>query len=375
MKKLSLLILAGLAQLSFAQDMQLRKLIPNKNILIGATVNQWVVANDLGKPHYSKKASYKLVSERKHIDIECAIVPKEFNCLTAENCMKTEVISPEKGKFDFVLADQFMEYAEKYGMAVIGHAPMWHTQLAKWMCRDKDGNLVSKEELKKNIHDYIFTVYGRYRGRVKGWDVVNEAIEDDGSYRNNDFYKILGEEWIDWSFKCAMEADPNVELYYNDFSMAAPGRRATVVNLIKRLKSKGLRIDAVGMQTHIGMDFPKFKEYEKSMQAFIAAGVDIHLTETDISILPNPYTGADVATRFQYTPDKDPYKDGVPEKALKAWQKRYKDLFALVNKYSDHVKRVTFWGVTDATSWKNDFPIHGRTDYPLPFGRDGKFKL
>ena len=360
-----------------AQNLQLRKLIPSENILIGATVNQWLVASDLGlTEHQIKDPSYQLVGSRDQMKIEMGVVPSEFNCVTAENCMKSEVISPKKGIFDFVLADQFVQYAQKHNLTIIAHAPIWHSQCAKWLCHNEDGSLVSKDQLKENMRLYINTVYGHFRGKIKGYDVVNEAIEDDGSYRNSDFYKIMGEEFIDWAFQCAQEADPNTELYYNDYSMAEPGKRATVVKMIQRLKSKGIRIDAVGLQTHIGMDFPDFKEYEKSIKAFVEAGVDVQLTETDMSILPNPYTGADVSTRFDYTPEKDPYKDGViPEERLKEWQNRYKDLFAIVNKYSDHVKRVTFWGVTDASSWKNDFPIKGRTDYPLPFGRDGKFKF
>lgn len=359
-----------------AQNLQLRKLIPSENILIGATVNQWLVASDLGlTEHQINDPSYQLVGSRDQMKIEMGVVPSEFNCVTAENCMKSEVISPKKGIFDFVLADQFVQYAQKHNLTIIAHAPIWHSQCAKWLCHNEDGSLVSKDLLKENMRLYINTVYGHFRGKIKGYDVVNEAIEDDGSYRNSDFYKIMGEEFIDWAFQCAQEADPNTELYYNDYSMAEPGKRATVVKMIQRLKSKGIRIDAVGLQTHIGMDFPDFKEYEKSIKAFVEAGVDVQLTETDMSILPNPYTGADVSTRFDYTPEKDPYKDGITADQLKPWQKRFKELFAIINKYSKNVKRVTFWGITDASSWKNDFPIKGRTDYPLPFDREGKFKF
>lgn len=359
-----------------AQNLQLRKLIPSENILIGATVNQWLVASDLGlTEHQINDPSYQLVGSRDQMKIEMGVVPSEFNCVTAENCMKSEVISPKKGIFDFVLADQFVQYAQKHNLTIIAHAPIWHSQCAKWLCHNEDGSLVSKDQLKENMRLYINTVYGHFRGKIKGYDVVNEAIEDDGSYRNSDFYKIMGEEFIDWAFQCAQEADPNTELYYNDYSMAESGKRATVVKMIQRLKSKGIRIDAVGLQTHIGMDFPDFKEYEKSIKAFVEAGVDVQLTETDMSILPNPYTGADVSTRFDYTPEKDPYKDGITADQLKPWQKRFKELFAIINKYSKNVKRVTFWGITDASSWKNDFPIKGRTDYPLPFDREGKFKF
>ncbi len=377
MKKilLSAALLCSLG-VSAQKNMQLRQLIPAENILIGATVNQWVVAADLGlSEHQIDDPSYKLVGNREQMKVEVGVVPKQFNCVTAENCMKSEVISSKKGIFDFVLADQFVEYAQKHNLTIIAHAPIWHSQCARWICHNEDGSLVSKEQLKANMRTYISTVYGHFRGKIKGYDVVNEAIEDDGSYRNSDFYKIMGEEFIDWAFQCAQEADPNTELYYNDYSMSAPGKRATVVKMVQRLKSKGIRIDAVGLQTHIGMDFPDLKEYEKSITAFINAGVDVQLTETDMSVLPNPYTGADVSTRFQYTPEKDPYKNGINAKQLKPWQDRFKQLFAIINKHSAHVKRVTFWGVTDASSWKNDFPIPGRTDYPLPFDREGKFKF
>lgn len=355
--------------------MLLRSFIPAEHILLGATVNQWQVAADLGQSEHQVDASYQLVGNRDQVLIEASLVPHQFNCITSENCLKSEIVAPEKGVWDFELGDQFVAYAQKHHLTVIGHSPIWHSQCAKWLTRDEEGNLVDEATLKENIRLYITTVYQHFRGQIKGYDVVNEAIEDDGSYRKSDFYLIMGEEFIDWAFLCAMEADPDAELYYNDYSMAEPGKRATVVAMIERLRSKGIRIDAVGLQTHIGMDYPDLSEYEASMEAFIGAGVDVQLTETDISILPNPYSGADVATRLDYTPEKDPYTQGVPAEAMKAWQERYLALFDIVNRHAQHVRRVTFWGVTDASSWKNDFPIHGRTDYPLPFDRQGRFKL
>lgn len=355
--------------------MLLRQFIPAEHILIGATVNQWQVAADLGVSEHQVDGSYALVGNRDQVMMEAALVPQQFNCVTSENCLKSEIVAPEKGVWDFELGDQFVAYAQKHHLTIIGHSPIWHSQCAKWITRDENGYLVDEATLRENIRLYITTVYQHFRGKIKGYDVVNEAIEEDGTYRQSDFYRIMGEEFIDWAFQCAMEADPDAELYYNDYSMAEPGKRATVVAMIKRLKSKGIRIDAVGLQTHIGMDFPSLNEYEASMEAFIAAGVDVQLTETDISILPNPYSGADVATRFDYSSEKDPYVEGLPEDALHAWQERYKALFAIVNRHAEHVRRVTFWGVTDASSWKNDFPIPGRTDYPLPFDRQGQFKF
>lgn len=340
------------------EQLALRKYIPEP-ILIGAAVNQWQVAGTCDK-------------------VESDVLLHNFNCITAENCMKSEVINPQKGVFDFTLADEFVDFGVRNNMTIIGHAPIWHSQLAPWFCYDDAGNLVSADTLKQRIHDHIFTIMTRYKGKIRGYDVVNEAIEDDGSYRQSAFYQIMGEEFIDYAFQCAQEADPDAELYYNDYSMFKVGRRNTVCELVKRLKSKGIRIDAIGLQSHMAMDYPDYNEFEESVKAFINTGVRVQFTEVDMSILPNPYSfdgGAAVEANFMYTPDKDPYRDGVPDSVQNEWNERMMWFFGLVNKYAEHVNRVTFWGVTDEKSWKNDNPIRGRKDYALPFARDGKLKL
>lgn len=353
----AMLISSCTAQEAGSQEEPALKDLLGNDYLVGAAVNQWQVDGT---------TPYKFETEA---------VIKHFNCLTAENCMKSEVINPAKGVFNFKLADQFVDFAQKNNMVIIGHSPMWHSQAARWFFFDDKGNIIGKDTLKQRMKDHIFTVMQHYKGKIKGYDVVNEAIEDDGSYRKSLFYKILGEEWVDWAFECAMKADPAAELYYNDFSMDKAGKRKTVVEMIKRLKSKGLRIDAVGMQAHIGMNFPQMSELEASAVAFIEQGVKIQFTEVDISILPNPYEGADVAANFKYSAEKDPYKNGVTPEAQTAWNNRMKDFIAMVNRHKDSVLRVTFWGVSDASSWKNNFPIGGRTDYPLPIDRNGKLKI
>lgn len=171
-----------------------------------------------------------------------------------------------------------------------------------WFCVDENGKNVSPEVLKKRMKDHITTIVKRYKGRIKGWDVVNEAIEDNGAYRKTKFYEILGEEYIPLAFQYAHEADPDAELYYNDYSMAQPGRRAAVVKMVKDLKKRGIRIDAVGMQGHIGMDYPKISEFEESMLAFAGAGVKVMITELDLTVLPSPdpKVGAEVSASFEY---------------------------------------------------------------------------
>ena len=177
-------------------------------------------------------------------------VKKHFNSIVAENCMKSEEIHPEKDVFYWDDADNLVRFGEENGLTVTGHCLIWHSQLAPWFPYDDNGNYVSPDTLKQRMKDHIYAVAGRYKGRIKGWDVVNEAILDDGSYRKSPFYEILGEEFIPLAFQYAHEADPNAELYYNDYAMNVPQKREAVVKLVNNLKKKGLRIDAIGMQGH-----------------------------------------------------------------------------------------------------------------------------
>lgn len=300
------------------------------------------------------------------------LIQEQFNTVVAENCMKSQEMHPEENRYNFTQADEFVAFGEKNKMVVTGHTLIWHSQLSPWFCVDEKGNNVSPEVLKKRMKDHITTIVKRYKGRIIGWDVVNEAIEDDGSYRKSKFYEILGEEYIPLAFQYAHEADPDAELYYNDFSMANPGKRAGVVKLVKELKKRGIRIDAVGMQGHIGMDYPKVCEFEKSMLAFAETGVKVMITELDLTVLPTPKQniGAEVSASFEYKKEMNPYPDGLPEEVSKAWTERMNDFFRLFLKHQDLITRVTLWGATDLDTWRNDWPMRGRTDYPLLFDRN-----
>jgi endo-1,4-beta-xylanase len=222
------------------------------------------------------------------------------------------------------------------------------------------------------MRDHIHTVVGRYKGRIKGWDVINETFEDNGDLRYfSPFVRIIGEDFIPLAFQFAHEADPDAELYYNDYSMFLPGRRDAVVKMIRSLKEKGIRIDAVGMQAHYGMDYPEISEVEKSIQAFIAEGVNVMITEFDLSALPSAESqSANISDTEEYQASLNPYVDGLPEDVSAAWNARMQDFFELFLKYQDNITRVTMWGLTDGESWKNGFPIRGRTDYPLLYDRN-----
>ncbi|MDE6270453.1 MAG: endo-1,4-beta-xylanase [Muribaculaceae bacterium] len=302
------------------------------------------------------------------------VAAHHFNSIVAENCMKNEKIHPAKGVYHWDDADALVEFGEKNGMAIIGHCLVWHSQVAPWFFVDDEGKEVSADTLKARMRDHIHTVVGRYKGRIKGWDVVNEAIVENGSYRKSPFYRILGEEFIPLAFQYAHEADPDAELYLNDYGMNVAGRRDTYVKLINDLKSRGLRIDGIGMQGHMGMDYPDFTEFETALEAYANTGVKVMITEWDMSALPTLSRSANVGDMVAFRKAMNPYPDGVPQDVSDEWNSRMDAFFTMFLRHADVIDRVTLWGVSDGDSWKNGFPMRGRKDYPLAFDRDYKMK-
>lgn len=299
------------------------------------------------------------------------VLKEHFNAIVPENCMKIQPIQPQEGTFNFTDADRFVAFGKPHGMFVTGHTLVWHSQVPDWFFTGKDGNEVSREVLIERMRTHITTVVSRYKGQVKGWDVVNEAVEDDGTLRKSKFLRIIGKEYIRMAFEFAHAADPDAELYYNDYSMALPRKRQGVVMLAKELLEAGIPLSAIGMQGHLGLHFPSVNEFEKSILAFSGLGVKVMITELDLSVLPEPShrTGADLSRNETYRKELNPYTDGVPEAKEKEWQARYLDFFNLFLKHADKISRVTLWGISDGNSWRNNFPVKGRTDYPLLFDR------
>lgn len=299
------------------------------------------------------------------------LIKKHFNSIVAENCMKAGPIQPKKGVFNFENADQFVAFGEENNMFIVGHTLVWHSQAPRWFFTDDEGNDVSRDELINRIKTHISTVVGRYKGRVDGWDVVNEAIDEDGSLRKNKFYEIIGEDYVRLAFEFAKEADPEAELYYNDYNLYKESKCQGVVKMVKAIQEQGVTVDGIGMQGHYFMNSPAIKNLEKSIVAFSEQGCDVMITELDVSALPNPWEAtAEVSFGAEYEEMLNPYPDGLPEEVDKAFNQRYFDFFELFMKHSDKVSRVTLWGLSDAYSWKNNWPIRGRTDYPLLFDRD-----
>lgn len=299
-----------------------------------------------------------------------ALIKRNFNSIVAENCMKCEKIHPYEDTYFWDDADRFVAFGEENNMFIIGHCLIWHSQCAPWFFVDDKGEFVDAETLKQRMRDHIYTVVGRYKGKVDGWDVVNEAILEDGSYRESPFYKILGEEFIPLAFQYAHDADPDAELYINDYSMNCKGKRDRYVQLVNDLHDAGLRIDGIGMQSHMGLDYPDFDEYEKSLEAFASTGCNVMITEWDMSALPTVHRGANIADTVAYRKALNPYPDGLPDSIATLWNDRMAEAMDIFVRHADVISRVTSWGVSDGDSWKNDWPVPGRTEYPLLFDRN-----
>ena len=306
--------------------------------------------------------------------VGAAAIKHHFNSVVAENCMKCERIHPERDRYDWTSADSFVEFAQQNGMHIVGHCLIWHSQCAPWFLVDDEGKYVSADTLKERMRNHIYAVVGRYKGRVNGWDVVNEAIVEDGSYRKSGFYEILGEEFIPLAFQYAQEADPDAELYINDYGMNVPGRRDAYVKIVRDLKGRGLRIDAIGMQSHMGIDYPDLDQYEAAIDSFAATGCKVAITEWDMSALPTLRFGAEISDTIAYQKELNPYPDGLPAKLARRWNKRMGSVMDIYLRHADVIDRVTAWGVTDADSWKNNWPVPGRTEYPLLLDRQHKLK-
>ena len=300
------------------------------------------------------------------------LTSEQFNSITPENSMKFGPIHPQPDTYRFETADRFVEFGQANDMFIVGHTLVWHSQTSRWVFRDKKGDEVNRETLLARMHDHITTVVGRYKGRVQGWDVVNEALNEDGSLRKTPWLNSIGENYLENAFEFAHAADPQAELYYNDYNLYKPEKRDGAVRLVKRLLDKGVQVDAIGMQGHWGLDYPTIEEAEASILAFAELGVQVMITELDISVLPDPeqWRGADISMNVEAQQAINPYTEGLPDSVQQQLADRYAELFQLFLKHSDKISRVTFWGTHDGHSWKNNWPVRRRLDYPLLFDRD-----
>jgi endo-1,4-beta-xylanase len=305
-----------------------------------------------------------------------ALIKTQFNTISPENVLKWESIHPKPDQYDFSAADRYVEFGKKNGMFIVGHNLVWHSQTPKWVFQDDQGNPVDRDTLLARMHDHISTVVGRYKGKIGGWDVVNEALNEDGTLRESPWKKIIGEDYLLKAYQFAHEADPQAELYYNDYSLENAPKQNGAMALIKKLQAQGVHIAGVGLQGHYKMDWPNPQQVDETIEAFSKLGVKVMITELDMDVLP-PATrsqAAEVSMNFALRAELNPYTNGLPDSVQQKLAQRYADLFAVFAKHHDVVSRVTFWGVTDGDSWLNNWPVKNRTAYPLLFNRDGRPK-
>ena len=320
------------------------------HFLVGTALNPW-------------QTSGRAAEERD-------LVLRHFNSITSENSMKWMSLHPGLDRYDFSAADRFVEFGAEHGMAVIGHTLVWHSQTPREVFEDGSGRPVAKDVLLDRMRSHIQTVAGRYKGKVLGWDVVNEAVEEDGSLRRSPWLKILGEDYLVKAFEFAREADPDAELYYNDYGLEGKAKREGALALVRKLQAAGVKLTGIGLQGHYAIDHPSEDEIDKTIAAFSALGLKVMITELDVNVLPTPgFGGAEISTRFREDPRWNPWPDGLAPEMEDKLARRYAGIFRVFLKHREAVTRVTFWGVHDGASWLNHFPVRGRTNYPLLFDR------
>ncbi|MDX1932690.1 MAG: endo-1,4-beta-xylanase [Capsulimonadales bacterium] len=311
--------------------------------------------------------------------LDVSLAETHFSAITPENALKPDAVQPSEGRFTFEQGDRLVEIAAKTGATAVGHCLVWHQQTPRWFFEGANGQPLTREVALARLRKHISTVVGRYKGKIKEWDVVNEAIQDGpGTLRPSPWLKAIGEDYIAEAFRAAHEADPEALLIYNDYNIELPYKRPKTIEFLKSLLAKKVPIHAVGIQCHWRMENPPIAETEAAIREYAALGLKVMITELDIGVLPTKYQGADISTVENMTAEQEavlnPYTKGLPEAVARQQAERYRQAFEMFLRHRDKIGRVTFWGSRDSQSWLNNFPIRGRTDYPLLFDRAGQPK-
>jgi len=332
----------GVVPCMAGQETPALKNVFKDHFLIGGALNRWVVAGrDAGA---------------------AAIAEKHFSTATAENDMKWQSIHPWPNRYNWKSTDDFVAFCEKNQMAVIGHTLVWHGQTPRWVFRDDSGNTLTRDALLSRMKDHIMTVVGRYKGRVKGWDVVNEALNGDGTLRSSQWLRIIGEgsedkqyDFIENAFRWAYDADPNAELYYNDYGLESSKAKCDgAVAIVKHLQSKGVRIDGVGIQLHGSLSHPSVEGLEYAIKNLAATGVKVMITELDLRTRTRGYRGADIGRINRRSTSDSTAESAETQKKL---AEKYAEIFSVLLKHKKDITRVTFWGVYDGASWIGGSPL------------------
>jgi endo-1,4-beta-xylanase len=298
------------------------------------------------------------------------LVADQFSSITPGNEMKPDYLQRVQGKFTFENADRIVAFAQANHLNVIGHTLCWHEQSPKWLFEDSEQRPLPRDVALANLKTHISTVVTHYKGKVKGWDVVNEVISDTpGEFlRDTPARRAIGDDYVVKAFEFAHEADPDAELYFNDYNIERDYKREKALQLIRQLKAAGVRLDGVGVQGHWMLDKIDLGEIDRGIKALADQRVNVMVSEMDVDPLPRKKGGATADLSATEREGADPYKDGLPVDVQQKLARRYGELLELLLKYPQ-VTRVTLWGTDDGSSWLNSWPVKGRTNHPLLFDR------
>ncbi|HKB91231.1 MAG TPA: endo-1,4-beta-xylanase [Opitutaceae bacterium] len=304
---------------------------------------------------------------------EKTLLVHNFNALTPENCMKPEATHPSEAQWTFEDGDDLVKLAVENHLQFFGHNLVWHNQTPNWFFLDGEKS-ASRDLVIARLKNHIQTLVTRYRGKIRGWDVVNEAISDkkDEYLRPTKWLAALGEDYLVLAYRFAHEADPRAELQYNDYSIEEPVKRAKAVRLIKALQAAGVPIASVGIQGHWSLDKVPFADVEASILAFRELGVKVAITELDLDVIPRKVIGAEASAHEQSNNELVKSTPLSPEMAQRQAE-QYAQLFRLFLRYKTDIVRITFWGLDDGRSWLNTWPVK-RYNHPLLFDRNLKPK-
>lgn len=349
------------------------------DFLVGAAVNRSMVTGGAG---------FRRSAEQNAKDI--VLLKEQFNQISPENDLKWQLVHPREGSdgYDFTPADAFVSFGLSNGMYLVGHTLVWHSQTPNWVFAGTNpppaatdaaisapaantnsaatnqpgrgrfgpgfgrynGPRASRDELLQRMRDHIHTVVGRYQGRIKAWDVVNEAIADGPGtnyLRNSLWLEIIGPAFIAKAFQYAHEADPDAILRYNDYGLENPVKRRKLVTLIKSLQAQNVPVHAIGSQAHLNVSM-SFETMDQTLTELATLGLPVHITELDVNSAVGGQRGfgADIAGNAATT------EGGLVSEADKKLADTYAGIFRALLKHRDSVKVVTFWGVDDAVSWR-----------------------
>ena len=298
---------------------------------------------------------------------EAQMVVQEFSSVTAENAMKMGPIHPEENRYYWQASDSIVDFAQRNGLKMRGHVLLWHEQTPKWLFTDAAGKLVSKEVLLNRLKDHITTIVSRYKGKIYAWDVVNEALDDNPAnlLRNSLWYQICGDEFIAKAFEYAHAADPNAQLFYNDYNTERPEKRERIYKLLKQLLDAKVPIHGVGLQGHWSLFEPTEKDLRDAIERYASLGLKVQITELDISVHP-----WEKDRRDKRPGESDVFTPDMEQKQLE----KYDMAFRVFSDYKDVITGITFWNISDRHSWLDNYPVRGRKNYPLLFDQNLKPK-